>query len=152
MDEIELTRILMANEVTSPYFCGVVAHDQLNLMPTPKTGFFVCNTDDSEGPGKHWVVFAWTEPKNPVEFFDSLAKPPDLYHKDFVNFLINKGPNYTYSVKRIQAQGSIVCGEYCVFYAYHRCQGYSMLEILNYFSDKDLEANDEIVSRFVKSL
>ena len=152
MDEIELTRILMGNEVTSPYFCGVISHDQLNLRPTPPEGFFVCNTDASDGPGEHWLVLAWINQEEPIEFFDSLAKSPDNYHLNFENFLMTQGSSYKYSIKRIQASDSIMCGQFCVFYAYHRCKGYSMEDILAMFSSSDLHRNDIIVDKFVNNL
>ena len=151
MDEVELTRLLLGNQVTSPYFCGVISHDQLNLRQTPETGFYICNTDDSNGPGEHWLALVWTN-KGPVEFFDSLAKPPSHYDKDFVNFMIDKGPDYKYSTKRIQAVDSIMCGEFCVFYSYHRCKGYSMEHILTLFSDTHLKYNDVIVNSFVNKM
>ena len=152
MNEIELTKLLVINEVTAPYFCGVLSHDQLNKLPYPKTGFYVCNTDDSTGPGEHWITLAWFRNGQPAEFFDSLAKSPADYNKNFTNFLINNGPKYKFTTVRIQAEESIKCGEFCIFYAHHRCMGYSFEEILKMFSDTDLRSNDIKVEHFVNNL
>ena len=80
MDENELTRLLRNNSITSPYFCGVLSHDELNMLPTPDEGFYICNSDHSQGPGKH-----------------SLAKEPSSYHANIENFLLCRGHSYKYS-------------------------------------------------------
>ena len=152
MDEIELTRILRGSEVTAPYFCGVISHDQLNILPAPSIGFYICNSDDSKGPGKHWLAVAWFRGEQPAEFFDSLAHLPMDYNENFTNFLINHGPPYSYGTVRIQSETSVKCGEFCVFYAYHRCKGFTLEEILSMFTKKSLNINDVIVERFADNL
>ena len=150
MNELELTHILLGNKVTAPYFCGVISYDEL-YHKVPQTGFYICNTDASTGPGEHWVALAWFHGV-PAEFFDSLARPPSDYNTDFIDFLILNGPNYKYSSKRIQDHESVKCGEFCIFYAYHRCSGYSLESILNMFTDNNLKRNDIKVESFVNSL
>ena len=152
MDENELTRLLRNNSITSPYFCGVLSHDELNMLPTPDEGFYICNSDHSQGPGKHWLAIGWFQHGQSTEFFDSLAKEPSSYHANIENFLLCKGHSYKYSKKRIQSTVSIKCGEFCVFYAYHRCKGYSFEQILSMFSATNLVLNDIVVERFVNNM
>ena len=152
MNEIELTKVLASNEITAPYFRGVVSQDQLNLLPRFENGFYVCNTDDSEGPGEHWLVVMWFDKMLPTECFDSLAYELNTYDQNITNFLINSGPSYKYSTKRIQSSRSISCGQFCIFYAYNRCAGYTFEQILDMFSERNLYINDIIVNRFVNNL
>ena len=152
MNEIELTKILVGNPVTAPHFCGVISHDQLNKLPTRlQQGFYVCNTDDSTGPGEHWVTVSWFQGQE-SEFFDSLAKSPTEYSINFTNFLINNGPQYKMSTMRIQGPHSIKCGEFCLFYAYHRCKGYTLNDIVTMFSKTHFALNDFKVERFVNKM
>ena len=152
MNEQELTHLLMNNATTAPFFCGVLSHDELNMLPTPAEGFYIVNSDDSSGPGKHWLAIGWFKHGQSTEFFDSLAKEPQSYHTNIENFLLCKEKPYKYSKMRIQSSVSIKCGEFCIFYAYHRCKGYSFEQILSVFSSTNLLLNDCIVERFVNSM
>ena len=151
MNEVELTKLLVENQVTAPYFCGVISHDQLNYLPTPQQGFYVCNTDVSTGPGEHWVTVSWFK-RQAADFFDSLAKTPTEYSQNFTNFLINNGPQYKISSMRIQGPDSVKCGEFCVFYAYHRCKGYTLNDIVTMFSNTRFVMNDLKVETFVNNM
>ena len=151
MDENELKCILTSNTVTSPYFKQVLAQDELNYVDYNDTGFYVVNTDASDGPGKHWTVIAVFD-HSPSEFFDSLGKQPTLYGKNFTNFLIASGPQYMYSTKRIQSVDSVNCGHFSIYLAYHRCLGYSFEDILGMFSAINLDYNDRIVEDFISKL
>lgn len=153
MNEVELMRILLGNDVTAPYFCGVISHDQLNTQPVPDEGYYICNSDDSNGPGKHWLAVCWSsQKKQPAELFDSLAHLPKEYDKNFTDFLISNGPDYSFSLKRVQSESSIKCGEFCVFFVYHRCKGFTFEEILAMFCDTNLEQNDVIVEQFMQTM
>ena len=62
------------------------------------------------------------------------------------------GNAYKHSNKRIQDHDSIKCGEFCIFYAYHRCMGYSLESILDMFNENNLKINDIKVEKFVQNM
>ena len=131
MNTSEINYILSNNCVTKKYFDGVYPKDMLSKIET-KPKLIICNTDTSNGEGKHWVLLFCNE--NDVEFFDSLGESPFHYGKEFVLFM--KKFNYNYSncsLNRIQPLNSDLCGHYCIWYAHKRCQGYDMSFILNNF-------------------
>ena len=49
----------------------------------------------------------------------------------------------------LQSSWSNVCGQYCIFYLYHKSRGYSMSKIVNLFTD-DTSINDRNVACYVK--
>ena len=44
----------------------------------------------------------------------------------------------------------MTCGQFCLFYAYYRCRGFSMKRILDLFS-KPID-NERIVTHFVQHM
>ena len=59
MNELELTRILLGNNVTAPYFCGVISHDELyRPAPKPDSMYAIQMYQlDLESIGLHWHGF-----------------------------------------------------------------------------------------------
>ena len=147
MDENEVYTWLSTCVVTRKLFAGVIAQDELPQLNPKSPSFYVVNTDRAEGPGLHWTVVFITN-NSCSEFFDSLARPPISYSPHFTNFLIANGPNYLMSKKRIQSSLSDACGQFCIYYAFHRCLAYTFEDILNMFSDTHLLVNDIKVQRF----
>ena len=62
----------------------------------------------------------------------ALAQTQIEYGDSFFNFLINNEPNYKYSTLRIQSKISVSCGQFCIFFAHHRCAGYIYIYIYIY--------------------
>ena len=104
---------------------------------------FVANIDPSSKPGEHWVSFFLTNPHAP-EFFDSLGLPPSIYGFHITPTFQSHYP--------IQSLFSTVCGQYCIYFLYHRSLGSSFSDILAPFSRRDLEWNDSHVAHFVSQL
>ena len=151
MNEAEITRALLSNQATAQYFRGIIARNELCTMSTKGTGYYIVNTDDSYGPGKHWTaVFIFED--NASEFFDSFAKLPVYYGGCFRDFLTLSGPQYKVSRKCVQGLKSTACGHFCIYYVYHRCIGYSFEQILSMFSKTDFLKNDIIARDFVNGL
>ena len=134
-----LTKVIPCNYVK---FLGVFAQDKI---PRIDSSFsfplcFVSNTHPSTKPGEHWVAFYYESPAS-LEFFDSYALPPVIYGFSVKPLRMNHSP--------IQSLDSDVCGQYCIFYLYHRSRGKSLTQILNTFSSQDQAWNDNSVARFV---
>ena len=122
-------------------FIGVFAQDRIpnidSALHFPLS--FVSNTHPSTKPGEHWVAFYYTSPDT-LEFFDSYGLHPSIYGFTDTPSHINH--------KTLQSLDSNVCGQYCIYYLYHRSRGKTMSKILSSFST-DQAWNDKSVARFV---
>ena len=78
------------------------------------------------------------------EFFDSYGYPPEHHAETFKFYKIETMNNH-----KIQSSWSDVCGQYCIFYLYHKSRGYSMSKIVNLFSG-NTNLNDCNVACYVK--
>lgn len=142
MNTKQLFKALTKSKITREKFDGVYARDTLeDIQSTP--GFIICNTDPSTKKGKHWVLFYF---ENDVcEFFDSLGNDVLFYGKEFENFVNRFSSKRKYSSKRTQPKNTALCGVYCLFYAFWRCQGVSMKRIVKAMN------NSETVCKVVES-
>ena len=100
---------LTLNPVTNNNFDGIFSIDTLKEIKEKPT-LMVCNTDPSDKAGEHWVLFFFHD--NTVDFYDSLAHEITYY-------------------------GSDLCGHYSLYYAFKKCEGHSMEDIINNFPTKD---------------
>ena len=128
MNTKQLYFALSNNKITKGKFDGIFSKDTLQDIVT-RPELIICNTDPSDKPGQHWVLFFFDKKGN-VEFFDSLGKPLRFYGKEFVMFAKMFSKNIKQNTKRIQPEKSALCGVYCLYYAYYRCKGYGMKCIL----------------------
>ena len=122
------------------YFGGVVALNQLPTIIT-KPSIYIVNSDPISLPGRHWLAVYFTQVN---EHFDSAGFYPN---KTLENELIAHGPQFQYNDARVQAFHSDTCGQFCLFYCYFRCRGYTFREVMNMFSD-NLLVNEHIVKYF----
>ena len=125
---------------------NVCAADELPMTITYRPRTYIVNTDERYQPGSHWVVFYFPR-RGPTEFFDSNGYPPEHYHKRFKKVLLKNGRYYIYNKHKVQAPGTMTCGQFCLFYSYYRCRGYTIKDIVNLLKDPIM--NDRIVTRFV---
>ena len=150
MKTSELERYLLRDTVTRKKFCGVYAEDMLPRQLDHYPCGFIANTDPKGEPGKHWVAFYFTSPKQ-GEFFDSYGQPPEYYSEYFVRFLNKNCQEWIANDKELQSFNSRFCGHYCIYYLMHRARGVSMKTIVNRFSENKIK-NDQLVHYFVDKL
>jgi hypothetical protein len=125
-------------------FIGVFPRDR---MPTPihrNTGL-VLNIETHDQPGLHWVALYRDEQGN-LEFWDSYGIHPSLYG-------INPpAAQFRMNTCTLQCSNSAVCGEYCIFYLFHRAVlNWSMDDIVRYFSSRQCIVNDRSVLHYVNT-
>jgi hypothetical protein len=122
--------------MTKELYHGEFPMDQL---PTLQPGAYIINTDDSDGPGQHWLAVYVDD--DIVEYFDSYGLPPcDSRLERFL------GKCYVYNAIPLQQIFSNACGFYCVYYILHRARNYSMIDIINVLKKSD---GDFVVKDFL---
>ena len=128
MNTKQLWQALTNNSTTEPYFDGIFPIDVISKIKN-KPELIICNTDPSDKPGKHWVLFFFNN--NEVEFYDPLGNHIDFYGEEFINFAIKFSSKYLWSTIRTQPLNSSTCGQYCLYFAFKKCQGQTMESIIN---------------------
>lgn len=135
MNTKEIEYILSNENVTRKLFTGVYSIDNLiNIHKCPK--LVICNTDPSNKPGKHWVLFFFHE--TTVDYFDSLGNTPEHYGVEFIKFMQKFANTYNICYTRVQPIKSLLCGHYCVWFAVKRCNNQDMYEIINTLPEPNL--------------
>ena len=99
MNTKQLWNALCLSPITNKYFDGIFSSDTLKEI-TEKPFLIICNTDPSNKPGEHWVLFFFRE--NSVDFFDSLGRDIKYYGSVFIDFISNFVDNYKQCIKRTQ--------------------------------------------------
>ena len=128
MNTKQLWTALTLNAHTNSCFDGIYSSDTLKEIKY-KPKLIICNTDPSNKPGKHWVLFYFEG--NTVDFYDSLGKELSYYGDDFINFVKRFGSEYNQCTQRTQPVNSSLCGIYCLYYAYGKAHSYGMDKIVN---------------------
>ena len=127
MNTKQIWQALTSNPKTEPYFDGVFPIDQLKEIKT-KPELIICNTDPSNKPGQHWVLFFFYS--DTVDFFDSLGRRMEYYGDQFVNFAKKFSSKFQISLVKTQPKNTSLCGHYCLYFAYKRCNGENMDDII----------------------
>ena len=128
MNTKQLWNALCLNADTYKYFDGIYSSDTLKEI-VDKPDLIICNTDPSNKPGEHWVLFFFRD--GSVDFFDSLGRDIKYYGSVFLDFIANFVDNYKQCIKRMQPIQSDLCGQYCLYYAFAACNGFPMEEIVH---------------------
>jgi hypothetical protein len=122
---------------------GTYACDELPSKASE--GVYVCNTDNSEQPGEHWIAIYIGELGN-VEYFDSYGFPP--MNTYFIQFLKHNADTVKYNRQILQGLNSHVCGHYAIFFCLCKQMGLTLEEIENKFT-LNTAHNDELVFAFI---
>ena len=59
--------------------------------------------------------------------------------------------NYIYNSKRLQHSLSTTCAQWCIYYIWRKCQGWSLRNILKPFYSKDFLINDHMLNLVVNN-
>ena len=145
-DTPSLRRICRRDPVISRYFLDVYGADQVACRP-PGPSCAIVNTDPIDLPGQHWVAVFWLDGEAGGEFFDSYAVAPHLYQSAWQCF-----DGFQQSPRALQQWNTDVCGDYALYYLYHRCRGTPLERIVQYFSPDNLLYNDTAVVRRMHEL
>ena len=78
-----------------------------------------------------------------------LGKHPIHYNKHFLDFMNRNAVEWEHNKIQLQSAFSTVCGQYCIYFLYHRCRKRSMSSIVNSFVNDKLH-NDQLVYDFVR--
>src|SRR4030088_2203834 len=117
MDTQTINKILGNNQVTSRFYEGCFAVDQVPRAVKRFPCSMVLNLDPSTMDGSHWVAMYIPKPHGTVYFFDSMGQPPtetmikSSIMKNFKTIIYNKIP--------IQSVLSTVCAQFCIYFIYY---------------------------------
>ncbi len=145
LDTFDLEVLIQKNPCLDSYAepKNVFAADELSKAARKVPRFMIVNTDPISKPGQHWVAI-FVNRRNEADYFDSFAEsPPPLIAEYLRHF-----KNVNYSQHKLQDELTFLCGLFAYFFIAHRCQGYKMRDISNFFSFSDYHINDEVVRRF----
>lgn len=144
MNSSTIHKILSRDPYTARYFGGVYPSDKIpEVHRTPAA--FVINTDKHNEPGTHWIAL-FIEDKKTLEFFDSYGLSPGVYGNDIARFVMTFS-DVKWNKLCLQSLTSNVCGPYCIYYLFKRCQGFCMNYILSQLAGRK---NDFRMYQFVK--
>ena len=130
---------------TRTHYLGVFALDQIPLTPLHFPCAYVANTDPSTLPGTHWVAFYLDSPTQ-LTFFDSYGCTPQFY-----NFALSPDLNSIHSNSYpIQQLHTSVCGQYCIYFLYHRSRCTPLSTIISAL--RRISNPDNFVQLFVAKL
>lgn len=146
MDTQQITRILSNHEKTKHFFLGVFASDQLPRSIPHYPACFVANTDASNQEGRHWVAF-YVDSPTLICFFDSYGNPP-MHFEGGISRYVENYQDLEFNSMKLQSNVTSVCGQYCIYYLYVKCNGCSLNDILLSFVPNSLD-NDRKVHLFV---
>ena len=124
-------------EIHEPNPSFAVSYPKTEAFPAA----FVCNTNDGDEPGEHWIAL-YLVANIRGEYFCSYGLPP--LHATFRTFMKKHCSEWTHNSKRFKNNLSNVCKQYCASYILIRCNGYTTRTFVDIF-DTDLVANDCLV-------
>ena len=135
MDSGTLYRLLKKDPLTRKYFRGVFSRD--NLPANRAEGLYIVNEQPSHLPGSHWVACHITAKRERNVYFDSYGRKPVL--KEIKRFV---GSRCIHNDKRVQHMYSTSCGQWCMYFIWRRCQGWTLANIVGPFNVKKPLIND----------
>jgi hypothetical protein len=134
MNTEQLRCVLKEDVCLSKVARGVFAPDTLPARIAFYPSAYVCNTDRSNKPGKHWVAL-WFDGTGRGEFFDSFGLPPEAYDDEIAGFLRKQSTSYTINGRRVQDKRAVTCGYHVLFYLLMKCRNNTMTDIVKFMID-----------------
>ena len=132
------------------YFLGFCNIDTITKK-IPVNHFLICNTDSSDGPGKHWfVLFRYNQAE--LECFDSLGVGSE--RQIFLKSAGFRGiSELHYNQSPVQSPMSTTCGQFCLFFVFERLHNldFEFTDFLNEIFSENVESNESIVNEFYRT-
>ena len=144
----ELYRLINSDNLLKNVFADFNSKDYLpkiKVFPNQPRAFII-NTDYSDSIGEHWILAYFTKKAKYV--LDPLAMPIQHYGREFGQWLATQG-NVIKLKKPVQADKSILCGLFVLYFMYHLSRRKTISAILKSFSPK-IHCNDKIVLTFAR--
>lgn len=143
METKEIYASLKTNKSTRNCFLSVFPIDLLpdreTILQKTEDTYLVINLDPSYKSGSHWVTICLNM-DGCNEYFDSYGKkPPEI----ITNYL---KASYILQKKQLQGNTSTVCGQWCIYYIWQKCNGATLKEISDSFKTSQKEKNDRHVN------
>ena len=145
MNTRQLQCALDSDPAMKDYSRNVLALDQFQRVNLSDKGIFVCNDQPSKKSGNYWFLI-FIDPEK-IYFVDSFANEPKYYHVDEKLRTLKKKPIFTFS-KMLQSPFSTLCGEYCIFFAYHLSRNSNLKYVIRFFTN-DCVQNVQNVKDFI---
>lgn len=140
MNTKEIRRALQGIKARS---VGVYAADRIPFRISFPAAI-VANTDPSNLPGSHWIAI-YIDKNGCGIYFDSYGLPPMSTHH--IRRLKKICKRYRWNRICFQSLDSKVCGEFCIAYLYHMCEGKSLQRFCKLFT-RDTFENDRLAAKF----
>lgn len=130
-------------KVSPKQYLGCYPCDKIpKTFANPPFGM-VLNTQNSNGPGEHWLAI-YVDKNNTVNYFDSLGFPPLIPEiRDYVERFKNKNVNNI----PFQNMNSITCGHFSVAFLTLAFLGKSYTQIMSTFRN-----NKNNIDKYVTSV
>jgi hypothetical protein len=148
MQGSELIKVIEKFKSLHNRFLGVFSIDTLPQKIKLNT-FCFCNTDTSQGSGKHWLCFVKTSKKS-IECFDSLGIDDNKQKllRDYCNFVNTF--EIDYNETQFQDSDSSTCGLFVLYFAIHRMHNLDIdfEEILDEIFTFNTLENEKMVKYF----
>ena len=148
LSSMDLLALVQDSVLLAHRFKGIYAANSLPHLGflTPTT-FIVVNTDTLQSMGLHWIAL-FMNLDTSISYFCSLGHRPAGV---VLSYLTAHG-TYHVTVGRRQRLSSHLCGLYCVFYAYMRCNGHDDFSICNNMLTDRFYRNELLLIRFYTAL
>ena len=144
MNTTQLQCAMDSDPAMKEYQRKVFALDQFKKAKLSERGIYICNEQTSQNPGSHWFLIITELDK--VYFIDSFAQSPKYFG---IERKINKLKKPVAALSDIiQNPFSTLCGEYCLFFAYHLSRNINLKNVINFFTS-DSVRNDQNIKHFV---
>lgn len=143
MNNLQISQAMHQDDITKQIFVGVFAADTLPEKEYP--GAYVCNTDTSNQPGRHWLAF-FSPRSGQLESFDSFGRHPGTY-STHISEWVGKD-KLKFSNVTFQTEDSVVCGNYCIFFILLRAHHVPYDDIITVLT-KNKNINDRFVHKFI---
>ena len=126
----------------NPRFNGVFSRNNLFWI---RDEAFAINLEDKQSKETYWVSSVID--RNSTVYLDSFGV--EYFPQEVLNKIRDK--SITHNIFRIESDGSIMCGFYCIGFIEYILAEKTLLDYANLFSPNDYEKNGKSIRKFFKN-